>query len=209
MTNVCLIDDHQLFREGLTFILNQQAIKISQECETYAQFSETARKKDWQIVILDLSLPDTTGVVGLEKFREAYPDTPVIVLTMHNEAQFGVRAMQLGASAYISKDDASSSLVDAIKSVKSGKKYMSKRFSDYMVNHNFTSTDQHPHDKLSKREFEVLCLFGSGQTPTEIGVTLSISIKTVSTYRTRILDKLNCANTTEIIRYCLDHALVV
>jgi len=161
------------------------------------------------VVLLDITLPDTNGLEGMESIRKAYPKLPILVLTMHDESQFGTRAMSLGANGYITKDNASEELILAINMVCQGKKYISRHFSDILAMSAFGDQPLELHHALSQREFNVMILLSEGKTPTEVAHQLKISIKTVSTYRSRILDKLNIETNADMVRYCLTNHLIV
>ncbi len=207
--NICLIDDHQLVREGIRLIINQTSnMAIINEYEDLQGFLNES-KCNADILLLDLTLPDSQGIASIQAIKKKYKTIPILILTMHNESQFGVRAMQAGAKGYLTKDNASSELIYAINKVVGGKKYISSNFSDILISTNFEKNRGPLHTRLSKREFSIMLLLASGKSPTEIGYELDISIKTVSTYRARLLRKLEIENNAEITRYCLDNELIV
>ncbi|MBH37838.1 DNA-binding response regulator [bacterium] len=207
--NICLIDDHQLVRDGIKLIINQtDNMNLKNEFETLSEFMSTSIS-NIDIILLDLTLSDSQGVASIQDVKKKYKTIPILILTMHDESQFGVRAMQAGAKGYLTKDNASSELIYAIEKIISGKKYISSNFSDMLISTNFEKNQGPLHNRLSKREFSIMLLLASGKSPTEIGYELDISIKTVSTYRARLLRKLEIENNIEITRYCLNNDLIV
>ena len=207
--NICLIDDHQLVRDGIKLIINQtDNMNLKNEFETLSEFMSTSIS-NIDIILLDLTLSDSQGVTSIQDVKKKYKTIPILILTMHDESQFGVRAMQAGAKGYLTKDNASSELIYAIEKIISGKKYISSNFSDMLISTNFEKNKGPLHNRLSKREFSIMLLLASGKSPTEIGYELDISIKTVSTYRARLLRKLEIENNVEITRYCLNNDLIV
>ena len=207
--NICLIDDHQLVRDGIKLIINQtDNMNLKNEFETLSEFMNNSIS-NIDIILLDLTLSDSQGVASIQDVKKKYKTIPILILTMHDESQFGVRAMQAGAKGYLTKDNASSELIYAIEKIISGKKYISSNFSDMLISTNFEKNQGPLHNRLSKREFSIMLLLASGKSPTEIGYELDISIKTVSTYRARLLRKLEIENNIEITRYCLNNDLIV
>ena len=206
---ICLIDDHQLVRKGIKLIVDQtKNMEVIYEFDCISSFKK-AEIKHVDIVLLDLTLADSQGVASINEVKKKLSRTPILILTMHHESQFGVRAMHAGAKGYLTKDNASSELIYAITKILNGKKYISSNFSDLLIATNFEKNQGPLHNQLSKREFSIMLLLASGKSPTEIGYELNISIKTVSTYRARVLRKLDIQNNTEITRYCLDNSLIV
>ena len=208
-TNICMIEDHKLMREGIKLIFSDiDTIKITAEFESIESFKASPPSKNTDVFLLDLSLPDASGISAIGPIKENYPDTPILILTMHDESEFGIRAMQGGAHGYITKDNASGELLTAIETVAKGKKYISRDFSNLIAMNTFGESNLPLHHQLSKREFEVFIKLGEGLTPTEISQQLNISIKTVSTYRNRIMTKLSIENNADITKYCLQNKLI-
>ena len=204
-----MIEDHKLMREGIKLILSDiDTVKVTDEFDSIESFKASPPSKNTDIFLLDLSLPDASGISAIGPIKEAYPNTPILILTMHDESEFGIRAMQGGADGYITKDNAGEELLTAIDTVAQGKKYISRDFSQLIAMNSFGHSNLPAHHQLSKREFEVFIKLGEGFTPTEISQQLEISIKTVSTYRNRIMTKLNFENNADIIRYCLQEKLI-
>ncbi len=208
-TTICMIEDHKLMREGIKLILSDtDSIKVTDEFESIESFKSSPPPKTTDVFLLDLSLPDASGISAIGPIKENYPNTPILILTMHDESEFGIRAMQGGAHGYITKDNASEELLIAIETVAQGKKYISRDFSNLIAMNTFGDSNLPLHHQLSKREFEVFIKLGEGLTPTEISQQLDISIKTVSTYRNRILVKLDIENNATITKYCLKNKLI-
>ncbi len=209
ITTICMIEDHKLMREGIKLILNDtNHMKVTDEFDSIESFKASPPHKNIDVFLLDLSLPDASGISAIVPIKENYPDTPILILTMHDESEFGIRAMQGGADGYITKDNAGEELLTAIDTVAQGKKYISRDFSNLIAMNTFGDSNFPLHHQLSKREFEVFIKLGEGLTPTEISQQLKISIKTVSTYRNRIMTKLNFENNADITKYCLQNKLI-
>ncbi|RAP30273.1 DNA-binding response regulator [Candidatus Marinamargulisbacteria bacterium SCGC AG-414-C22] len=208
--SICLIDDHQLIRDGIKLILNQtHHITLTSEFGNIESFWKQKKKSPIDVLLLDITLPDGNGLNEIEILKKTYPKMGILVLTMHDETQFGMRAMQEGAHGYITKDNASTELITAIDTIMAGKKYISNSFSNLIAMNSFGDNSLPTHHQLSKQEFNVFLALGKGESPTNIGKSLFISVKTVSTYRTRILDKLNLANNAEITKYCIKNELII
>jgi len=206
---ILLIDDHALVRDGLRRIIEEESrFVVVGEAATGAEGLRLALSGPCDVVVLDLSLPDRSGLEILKTIRSARPLVPVLVVTMHGEEEYGVRAMRADAAGYLTKESAGEELVAAIRSIIAGRRYVSPRLADLIALHVARSTREKPHGKLSDREYEILCAIGSGLTLAEIGRRLGLSIKTVSTYRARLLDKLQLESTTQLVRYALEHRLV-
>jgi two-component system invasion response regulator UvrY len=207
--NVLIVDDHAVVRLGLKQLVEEAYpyVKVVQAA-TGAEALSLLNRVRWDLVILDVNLPDQNGVEILKKMRARQASLPVLMLSLHPEEQYALRAMKAGASAYLAKDRAPEELAIAIKQVMTGKKFITETVAERLATMAFTPGDQLPHERLSDREFQVLCAIGKGKTVSSIAEDLSLSVKTVSTYRTRLLEKLQLKNTTDLIRYTLDHSLV-
>lgn len=178
------------------------------DASTTAEALTLIEREHWDIVVLDLSLGSGSGLELLRAIQTLRPRLPVLVLSMHREEQYARRAFQAGASGYIMKNSPSAELAAAIDKVARGGKYVSARLAEALVADLDPKANRLPHERLSQREFEVLRLLTSGKTVSEIADTLSLSDKTVSTYRGRILEKLQAKTTAELVRYALDHSLI-
>ncbi|HEX9155520.1 MAG TPA: response regulator transcription factor [Nitrospira sp.] len=207
--NMVIVDDHAIVRIGLK--------QLVQEAYPYATIWEAGSGREalmllervrWDLAILDVNLPDQNGVELLKAIKLRQPSLPVMMLSLHPEEQYALRALKAGAAAYLTKERAPEELVNAIKQVLAGRKFITATLAERLATVIFSPVEQLPHERLSDREFQVLCAIGQGKTVSAIAGDLSLSVKTVSTYRTRLLDKLQMKNTTDLIRYTLDHTLV-
>ena len=207
---VLIVDDHAVVRRGVAQILADafQRIEIG-EADSGKSGLAAVKKEHWDVVILDINLPDRKGLEVLRTLKADYPLLPVMILSLHPEEEYALRAIKAGASAYLTKQTAPEELVAALKQVLKGRMvvsaFLAERLSDAL-------SKDHPtiqtHQTLSSREFDVLRKLAQGQSLREIAHQLTLSVKTVSTYRARLLDKLHLKTTADLIRYALDHHLV-
>ena len=205
---VLLADDHAVFREGLKLILSEtQDIVATGDVDNGYAVLEAVRKTVYDVVILDVSMPGKSGLETLKQLKVEYPKLPVLVLSMYPEDRIAVRFLQAGASGYVTKASASDQLVKAIKTVHHGQKFISAELAQKLA-HNFLYSERIPHEMLSDREYQVLCMIGFGKTVSGIAEELILSVKTVSTHRTHILEKLNLKNSAQLIRYALENKLI-
>jgi two-component system, NarL family, invasion response regulator UvrY len=165
-------------------------------------------KENWDVVILDITMPGRSGLEALKEIKKARPKLPVLVLSMHPEDQFAVRLLKLGASGYMTKESAPNELVGAVKKVLAGGRYVSGALAEKMASYLAIDVQSAPHERLSDREFLVLRQIASGKTPTTIAKELGLSVKTISTYRMRILEKMSMANNAELTHYAIQNSLV-
>lgn len=207
-----IVDDHAIVREGIKHILDENFKQFAEivvgEAATGQEALHQVREHIWDIVILDLSLPDRSGLDLLSELKAAFPSLPVLVLSMHAEEQYAIRVLKAGASGYVIKLTAPEELVQAIRKVLDGGKYISLSLAESIAFH----LDQAPrgllHESLSDREFQVLVLLASGKTVSQIARELSRSVNTISSHRGRILEKLSLKTNTELIRYAIEHKLI-
>lgn len=207
---VLIVDDHAVVRHGVRHILEEWQ---SGMCIGQAQNADEALKflgeKKWDILILDITLPGKSGIVLLGEIRTMYPDLPVLVLSMHPEDQYALRMIKAGASGYMTKETAPEELITAIKKIMGGGKYVSASLADRIVSDKVEDlSDLLPHETLSDREHEVLRMIAIGKTQTEIGEILTVSAKTVSTYKRRIMAKMCMTSEADLVRYAVRHGLV-
>jgi two-component system, NarL family, invasion response regulator UvrY len=209
MKRILVVDDHAVVRRGL-----QQIVSDSLDAATVdeAKDGEEAvaqvQKSRYDLVLLDISLPGRTGIDVLKDLKAIQTDLPILMLSIHPEEQFAIRALRAGASGYLTKACPPEELITAIRRVLSGEKYISATFAQQLISNLDKENAVQPHENLSDREYQVLCLIARGKTPKQIGTELKVNIKTVSTYRSRILDKMNIQSNAEITRYCLEHNLI-
>lgn len=207
---VLCVDDHAIFRQGVKGILLQhdRQARIG-EAGTADEAMKLLRETRWDAVVLDLSLPDRSGLQLLMEIKRDNPDLPVVVLSMHAEDEYAVRAIRGGASGYVTKEGAPEELVVALQKVVRGGRYMTPALAE-KVAFAFASTDspqQKPHHSLSERELEILRFIGAGKSLKEIAAMLSLSVKSVGTYRARVLEKMNMSTNADLIRYVIEHKL--
>ncbi len=209
MTRILIVDDHAVVRDGIKKIFDEQPDTIAfGQAGTAAEALSLARDEDWDVVVLDLSLGARSGLEVLKELKQIRPRLPVLILSMHSEEQYARRAFKGGAAGYVTKDSPRTELLKAIKKVIKGGRYLSPALAETLVFDIERGTDRPLHAALSDREFEVMKLIASGRKVTEIAGILSLSDKTISTYRTRILEKMNMKTNAEIIRYAIQNKLV-
>jgi two-component system invasion response regulator UvrY len=207
MIRVLIADDHALVRRGLKDLLDGEPdMELAGEAATAQDLVALARRVEWSVAVLDVSLPDAQGLELLKQVKAAYPERPVIVLSMHPEEQYAVRAIRSGAATYLTKESAATELLQAIRKVAQGGRYVTPSLAERLAE-DVTRAGGLPHEQLSDREFEVLRLIASGKSVGEIAAALSLSVKTVSTYRTRVLQKMNLRHNAELTRYAIAHGL--
>ena len=209
MVRVLVADDHPLLRDGIKQVLSRETdFALIGEAEDAAQVLQRIDKQDWDVVILDISMPGRSGLDALREIRRLRPNLPVVVLSIHSEELFAVRAFKAGASGYISKSDPPGEIVRAIRKVVTGKKYVSATLAETLANVLESETRRLLHESLSDRELQVMTKIASGMTVSEIATEISLSVKTISTYRARVLDKMNMRSNAELTRYALKTGLV-
>ncbi len=207
-TRVLIVDDHRILREGLRRVLAESRdIVFAGEASTGEEAISMMKSARPDVVLLDLTMPRQGGLETLRELRRLHPTVHVLVLSMHSEEQFGPRVLAAGAAGYLTKESAPDLLLQAIQKVRAGGKFVSPQLAEILATRLGGPADRSAHELLSAREFEVLCLLAAGKTVGEIGAELSLSVKTISTYRTRILEKLQLKNNAEIMRYAIEHDL--
>lgn len=205
---ILLIDDHAILRAGLKRILIEDIGAQVGEAADAEEAMWQLQREAWDVVLLDISLPGRSGLDILPEIRSSYPLVRVIVLSSFDDQQFAVRALRDGAVAFLTKERAPRELLDAIKTVMSGRRFITADLADRLASLIACDGPKVPHETLSSREFEVFRLIAAAKTPTEISALLNISTKTVSTYRARILEKMNMSSNAELMQYAIRHALV-
>lgn len=209
MLRVLVADDHAIVRQGLKMILTEEfSSLIFGEAQNGHELLAQLQKGQWDIVVLDITMPGRSGLDVLKELRQLYPKLPVLVLSMHPEDQFAVRMLKAGASGYLTKENVPEEVVKAIRKVIGGGRYVSASLAEKLAFDLQINLEKAPHEALSDREYQVLCMIASGKTVKEIGCELALSIKTISTYRTRILDKLNMKTNAELTHYAVKNNLV-
>ena len=208
MIRILIVDDHAVVRLGLREILaDEPNVEVSEAADP-GEALKLIREQPWSLVVLDIDLPGRGGLELLKDVKRERHRLPVLILSVYPEEQFALRTLKAGASGFLSKDSAPEELVNAVRKILKGGKYFSERVVDrLLLNPNAKATTAYPHDTLSDREFQILCLFGSGKTAKEIAKELSLSPPTVSTYRARILEKMEMRTTAELMRYAIQNRL--
>jgi len=208
MLKILIADDHPVVRRGLKQIITEISdTVVADEATDGWEALSKVRAGDYDVVLLDITMPGKDGIDVLTQLKCEKPRLPILVLSMHPEEQFAVRALRAGASGYLTKESAPDELVTAIQKVLSGGKYVSPSLAEELASV-IQQSEKLPHESLSNREYQVMCLFASGKTATEIAKGLSLSVKTISTYRSRILEKMGMKNNAELIHYAVKNRLV-
>ena len=208
MVRILLVDDHAVVRDGIKRIFDERPGEaLFGEASSVHEALRLIREELWDVVVLDISLGGKNGLEVLKEIKKTHPKLPVLILSMHSEEQYARRAFKAGASGYITKGSSRTEIVNAINKVIMGRKYVSPIFAEKLVVDIERGIDGPPHAILSDREFEVMRLIGSGKTVTEIAELLSLSDRTISTYRARILEKMKMKTNAELIHYVIENKL--
>lgn len=209
MIKVLVADDHAVVREGIKRLLaDVEQVAVTGEAADGPELLSKAAAGDYDVVLMDLAMPGPSGLDTLEALRARRPDLPVLVLSMYPVDQYAVRTLRSGAAGYINKGSSPELLPEAIRTVARGLRFITEEVAQLLASHVDVVSERAAHADLSKREFQVMCRIASGKTVGEIGDELALSVKTVSTYRTRVLEKLGLRHNAEIVRYALKHGLV-
>jgi DNA-binding NarL/FixJ family response regulator len=204
---VLIADDHAIVRKGLRQIAEESGKISVDEAANGQEALDKLRQDRWDALVLDISMPGRHGLDVLQAVRDLQPQLPVLILSMHPEEQYAMRVLKAGASGYMNKDTAPGELVQAIQKIVNGGKYISATLAEKLAYEISGDSDKLPHEKLSDREYRVLVMIGAGKSVSQIAEELSLSVKTVSTYRSRLLEKMNLNNNADLIRYVIDHNL--
>jgi DNA-binding NarL/FixJ family response regulator len=205
---VFLVDDHALFREGVKALLAEEPdIAVAGEAGTAKETLQRIRNEPWDVLLLDISLPDGSGIDLLRQIRPHKPDLPILILSMHPEEQFAVSLLRAGASGYMTKDAIPQQVVQAIRTLLSGRKYISPAVAQILAE-DVGRDDRPPHEQLSEREFQVFCKLAAGRTVGDIATELFLSNKTISTYRARILEKMKARSNADLTYYAIKNGLI-
>lgn len=209
MIRVLIADDHAVVRRGLAQILGEAPdMAVAGEVSTGRQVLQSVREDDYDVLVLDMAMPDGGGLEVLIQLRGLKPGLPVLILSVYSERQYAVRTLRAGAAGYLTKESAPDELLAAIRKVAQGGKYVSRSLAERLAAMMEAEPAREAHETLSDREYQVMCMLAAGKTVTEVARDLSLSVKTVSTYRTRVLEKLDLKNTAQIVRYALERGLV-
>ena len=209
MIRIVLADDHTIVREGLKQLLaTGGGFEVVGEAENGHEALQRERELEFDVLLLDMSMPGKSGIELIKLVRAEKPKLRILVLSMHEEHQYAVRAIRAGASGYITKDSASRQLVAALRKVAAGGAFISSEVAEQLALSAMPGAEGAPHERLSDREFQIFQLIATGKGLTQIGEELGVSVKTVSTHRTRILIKLGIKNNAELVHYALKHGLI-
>ena len=210
MLHIAIADDHEIVRSGLIMLIDQREdMKVEAEASSYSELVSLLDEKNIDFLLLDLNLGDKNGIESVRNISDLSPSLPILVLSAYPEEQYAIQTFKAGASGYLNKTVLSSELITAILQINKGKKYISDTLAENLeYGFNLEKSDHSLLELLSKRELEVLSLIAAGEAYKEIAARLNLSPKTISTYRTRILEKLNLKNTSQLLRFSYDNNLV-
>ena len=209
MIRILIADDHTIVREGLKQILaDTPDVEVKAEAGNAQEVMKRIKGKSLDLVLLDISLPGRSGLDVLKQLKCLRPDLPVLVLSMHPEEQYAIRSLRAGASGYLTKESAPDELLQAIRKVARGGKYITSSLAEKIAAELNGERRGLPHEALSDREYQVLCLIASGKPVKEVAEVLSLSVKTISTHRARILEKMKMKNNAQLTHYAIRHNLV-
>lgn len=210
MINILIADDHSVVRRGIKQILSDETdMQVLGEASNSDEIIALLDKQKWDLLILDITMPGKSGLDCLIEIRQKEPDLKILILSMHPEEEIALRAIKTGADGYLNKDSVPGELIRAIKKVVAGGKYISSSLAETLIFSVNKESSKEPHDDLSEREFQVLCLLASGYSLTQIADKFSLSVKTISTYRSRILEKMGLKSNVDITHYAIKHKLVI
>ena len=209
MINIIIVDDHPIVRQGLKQILSEEPdMAVFGEAQNSQEVLDLIRKQDWDIVVLDISMPGRGGLDVLKEIKHVRPKLPVLILSVHPEDQYAMRALKAGASGYLTKESAPEALVRAIRKILRGGKYVSPALAEKLAFHLEAETERPLHEILSDREYQVMLMIASGKTTNAIAEEMALSAKTVSTYRARILEKMKMNTAADLTYYVIKNNLL-
>jgi len=209
MVKVIIADDHPIFRRGLKQIIEEDKdIKVADEAGNFCELIKKISQNDYDVAIVDITMPGKIGLDGIKDIKTLKPELPILILSMHSEERYGVSAIKVGASGYLQKSEVPEKLIEAIRKIHLGQKFISPNLAELIADSISPKPYKNPNISLSDREYQVMSLTVSGKTVKEIAGELFISIQSVSTYRARILTKLHLNNTAELIHYAVESHLV-
>jgi two-component system invasion response regulator UvrY len=209
LIKILIADDHAIVRQGLKQIISETSdLAVTGETGDGRNVMNKIYENDFDVVLLDIAMPGRSGLEVLEEIRQKRPDLPVLILSMHPEEQYAVRALRTGAAGYLTKESAPEELISAIRKVSRGKKYVTASLAERLASAIESDFEKPLHETLSNREYQVLCMIASGKTVKQISEELSLSVKTISTFRCRILNKMRMKNNAELTYYAIQNGLV-
>ena len=207
--SVLIADDHSMVRAGIRkFLEEEPSFKRIGDAATGREVLDKLREGGWQLVILDINMPDKSGIDILRQIQASYPEVRVLVVSGYSERQYATNVLKAGAMGFLSKDSAAEEILKAVKTVLAGRKYVSAALAELLVTQLDQDSDQPLHASLSEREFQIFCKIAAGRSVSEIARELSLSVKTVSTYRTRILEKMSFSTNADLTSYALRNELI-
>jgi len=209
MLRVLIADDHPVVRQGVKQILAEE-LELEQfgEARNAKEVLDNVSRKKWDILILDINLPDMNGLEILRQLKKIHPDLPVLVLTVFDEDQIAIRVLKAGAAGFVTKETMPNELIAAVKKIHSGGRYVSPSLAEKLVFNIYAEDEKPVHHRLSNREYQVICLIAAGKSVKQIAEELYLSIQTIRTYRTRILEKMEMKTDAELIHYSIQHGLI-
>ncbi len=206
---IVIADDHAIVREGLKQIVAEEKdMLVCGEAEDAASLMELLKNEKWNVVVLDINMPGKSGLEALKDIKQLYPDLPVLILSMFSEDQYGLRAIKAGASGYLKKVSATTELVAAIRKIVSGRKYINPALAEKLAENIGGDKNNYLHEKLSDREYQIMCNIALGKSAEEIADELALSINTIYTYRNRILEKMSMKSNVELTQYAIQNKLI-
>lgn len=209
MLRILIADDHAILRRGIIQIIREEYpsafIKEAEDAETLIKY---AFKEEWDIIISDMSMPGRSGIDALQQIKSQNPGAKVLILSVHPEEQYAIRVLKSGAMGYLNKEAAPEVLIVAIKKILLGRKYISTSIAEMLAKEIMSDSDKPDYDKLSNREFDVFKLLASGKSVSEIAQNLNLSVTTISTYRSRILEKLHLKSNSDLTKYAIENGLI-
>ena len=209
MLRILIADDHTVERKGLKqILLDEFTAAVIEEVADAEELIKKVMTDKWDVVVSDLSMPGRSGLDALQQLKISHPELPVLILSIHPEEQYALRALKSGASGYLSKDTAPDELVKAVRKVLLGKKYISQSIAEKLASTFSSDTAMNPHESLSDREFDVMKLLANGKSVSEIAEMLSLSVTTVSTYRARVMVKMDLKSNSDLTKYAIENNLL-
>jgi DNA-binding NarL/FixJ family response regulator len=209
MIKILVVDDHVLVREGLKkILLDTPDMVVADEASNGQEVTKKIWDNDYDLILLDISLPGRSGLDVLKQLKCTKPEVPILILSVHPEEQYALRSLRAGAAGYLTKQSAPDELIGAIRKVAKGRKYITSSIGEKLAFELEVDSRRLPHEILSDREYQVMCMIGSGKAVKEIAETLSLSVKTISTHRTHILNKMQMKNNAQLTHYAIKNALV-
>lgn len=209
MLRILIADDHSVVRKGLKqILLDEFSSALIEEVADAEALIKKVISSQWDVVISDLSMPGRSGLDALQQIKSSHPNLPVLILSIHPEEQYALRALKSGASGYLTKDAAPDELVKAVQKILLGKKYISQSIAEKLANTFSADAGINPHESLSDREFDVMKQLANGKSVSEIADMLSLSVTTISTYRARLMTKMNLKSNSDLTRYAIENKLI-